>query len=488
MEQKKYYCADCGRELTEEDLQDCMRGEDTHGNYIYVCEDCADNWVECDDCGCLISPAEQKTCMHGRDTYDDEIFVCGDCEQYYDYCAECGRLIYRDDMVYSEDDEEYFCQDCADELLFYCDHCETYHSIKHNDKHCVYSHGREETWCDSCVDDDAFYCEGCAYWYDRSYYNYYTDRYGNCYCSDCWEENGYGRDYRISCYHDHHDDDLTWYGKIQERWKGYVKDGGKRFHINYGNHRGIGFELEVDDGSDFSSCIDDIEYAVGDRVYFEEDGSLSYEGGFEIISQPHTVEAFWKAKDKWAKMLKYIRQNGFKSHDAGTCGLHVHFSREMFGSTDYKQKLAIAKIINFMEYYKDDIFSISRRREMGQWCNWYGIDTDLTKKAINYCYEIASSRSNGRYYAVNTSNFETIEFRLFRGTLNEKSFFASFDFLINIVNNARNIKWADCHNVEKWLKGMSADTIEYIKSRHAFEDYLGDDNINNEESYIAEVA
>ena len=43
-----------------------------------------------------------------------------------------------------------------------------------------------------------------------------------------------------------------------------------------------------------------------------------------------------------------------------------------------------------------------------------------------------------RYYAVNLSNDDTIEFRLFRGTLNPNSFFATLELVNAIVCYSRS--------------------------------------------------
>lgn len=74
---------------------------------------------------------------------------------------------------------------------------------------------------------------------------------------------------------------------------------------------------------------------------------------------------------------------------------------------------------------------------------------------------------SSRYHAVNNSNSYTVELRVFRGTLNAETFVATVDFAYNLVKNAKDV--VDFKNVSEWLKGMRPETIEYIKSRGAFE-------------------
>lgn len=437
-ERKEYICSDCGRVITEDELDDCLRGENRWGKEIIICPDCESEWTECKD---------------------------------------CGALELKDNMAYCEDDGKYYCEDCEEDNVFWCEHCETYRLREYCDEnmHEVrVSTWDTEVWCEECCNDDAFFCEECEQYFDGDYFDAHTDSRGRTVCEDCYD--GGRADYRIKGYHDA--PSQIWYGKMKSQWRRRAYGSTKM--------RGLGFELESDGGGDFEEAIDGIQDAIGeDRVYFEEDGSLTE--GFETISQPHTVEEFWAQKEKWAQMLQAIKDAGFTSHDAGTCGLHVHFSREMFGANGYKQNLAVAKILYFFENYQQDIKRISRRADM-RWCHFNNLPTTFTKWTRAQYLARANQRYNDHGTIINTGNTDTVEFRLFRGTLNEKSFFATFDFLINLVKNSRTMKWKDCTDVAKWLKGMSGETLEYIRSRHAFENVLANITAQDEEEYLTEEA
>lgn len=465
--EKELICADCGRVINADELDNCLQGKDEYGEEIIICPDCADDWEHCYNCDALVKENELYYCESNGEYY------CEDCkDDYLFYCERCGNYYLESEsvVVHTRYGDEYWCEDCASESAFYCEDCETYYDMRYYDS-CQTRTGRYI--CQDCADENYYYCDNCGYyvWYED------WDSDNEC-CIWCAEESGgkYG-DKRIKEYHNA--PSMEWYGNIKKRWK--TK---QYYHPQF---RGFGFELEVGNGEYFTECIDDIESAVGDRVYFEHDGSVSR--GFEIISQPHTIEAFWENKNRWSKMLESIKENGFTSHDTGFCGLHIHFSREMFGSTEYKQNLAVAKIMYFMQYYQDDIKRISRRKNM-EYCNFYDINMNWhsEKELREYFSDLASDRYNDRYRIINTRNYKTIEFRLFRGTLNEKSFFATFDFLQNIVNNSKKIKWIDVKDVSKWLKGMSKETLKYIASRYAFENELANITTEDEENYIEEVA
>jgi len=461
-ERKEYICADCGRVINEDELANCLRGEDEDGEEIIICPDCREEWA---------------------------------------ICAYCGKLERKDYMTQAEDTDNYFCDDCVDEL-YYCDRCGAYSENAETTEVVVDDYGHTENWCEDCVSDNAWTCEDCDtifsndvdgeeirgsgryvcrecaredYYYCEecdSYVDYddWDDDY-DC-CRWCAEDRG---DRRIGDYHEAPYQQL--YGKIQKSWQG-------RF-------RGIGSELEIskperryEDEAEFLDGLEEYYDTDGQELYFERDGSLEY-GGIEIITQPHTIEEYFKMD--WSNILKTCKEHGYKSHDAGCCGLHFHFSREMFGATEYKQSLALAKILMMFEKNREDIQKISRRKSMC-WCAFNNLPTDNTKANRQRFMARARERYNDHGTIVNTGNRATIEFRMFRGTLNEKSFWASADFLVNIVKNARAIKWEDVGNIQMWLKGMKPETLEYIASRHAFESVLANITTQDEENYIEEVA
>jgi hypothetical protein len=230
--------------------------------------------------------------------------------------------------------------------------------------------------------------------------------------------------------------------------------------------RGVGVELEIDRGYHNADaeidCADSIKEILGERVYFNRDGSLDY--GFEIITQPHTLREFFSLD--WDSVLNACKENGYTSHDNGNCGLHFHISREAFGSTKEKQDLAIAKLLQFFDCYYNDIVKISRR-DISQARRWAG-DSGATTKD-NAKKVVKGEIYRDRYHAVNLTNRNTVEIRIMRGTLNTKTFLACADFVTRLPINAKRITWRNCLKVSEWLKGCKQDTLDYIKERGAFE-------------------
>lgn len=259
--------------------------------------------------------------------------------------------------------------------------------------------------------------------------------------------------------------------------------------------KAFGFELEVDKNSwSYSSNLAKkmncemarkIASLIGrDNIRFATDGSLS--DGFEIITQPHSQDAFWRRQSDWAKMLDLLVEWGYKSHNARTCGLHVHLSRAWFGKTKTEQSLAIAKLFALFYNRWDDIRKASRRSdfsychrneyamlENGEWSVGNAVLKwrECAKKRHSGAVKVSEGSAWSHGVALNNSNKNTVEIRVGRGTLNKASFFSWIDFCLALARNASNVTIADCEqngSAEKWLKGIRETTARYLWKKGAF--------------------
>lgn len=316
---------------------------------------------------------------------------------------------------------------------------------------------KEHIWAPDSYWEDRPLCEGCGCYveYDEDF-NYDQD----C-CVWCEEEEEDEDSSIIEDYSESHDHEPIYFGDYK------------------GEFAGLGFELEVDCSSSVSYKNEETaENLCGecglrsDEMRYAHDGSLDY--GFECISQPHTVKAFWERQDSWRKMLTYLSEKGYKSHDARTCGLHVHVSRAMFGKTRSEQDRAIAKVYAFFDDNWEDLVKISRRRDFG-YCEKNRLDYEQEIDNTHTKYEkwhktMKKSNAMGHYVALNNRNYHTFEYRLGRGTLNAWSFFSWIDLVITITKNARriNIDKVTSNDLLSWLGGIKESTAKYIYKRGAF--------------------
>lgn len=302
-----------------------------------------------------------------------------------------------------------------------------------------------------------------SYWNNR----YFCD---HCDCYIEYDEDYYGDDECVYCHEERQSESII---------EGYSESHDHR-PIFFGSYKGefvgLGFELEVDCDED-GEC-DNEETAQGlcsacgleeNEMRYAHDGSLNY--GFECISQPHTVKDFWDKAEKWRKMLKYLSNAGYTSHNAGTCGLHVHVSRGMFGKNEEEQDRAISKVYAFFDENWEDLARVSRRTDFG-YCekNRLRFEEYQDNSKSLYAKWKKARKGGSHYVALNNGNCHTFEYRLGRGTLNAWSFFAWIDLVLTITKNARRItiEKVTSNDLLSWLGGIRESTAKYIYKRGAF--------------------
>ena len=127
-------------------------------------------------------------------------------------------------------------------------------------------------------------------------------------------------------------------------------------------------------------------------------------------------------------MLAELKKAGCKSHDTTTCGLHVHVSRSFFTMSE------TVKLGLFVYFNKSRLETFARRTETS-----YAKFKPVLRSDLK-----AAGHSDRRYEAINFENARTIEFRLFKGTLNFETFMATLEF---------------CDAVSRFVKTISAVCI-----------------------------
>ena len=124
----------------------------------------------------------------------------------------------------------------------------------------------------------------------------------------------------------------------------------------------------------------------------------------------------------------------------------------------------------FVESHWNELLKFSRRTEanINRWASRYGIST--TAKDT---YKNAKDKHMGRYVAVNLENCNTIEFRIFRGTLNYKTFVATLQLIDEICYHAINStdKMLEAMSWSEFVSGIlakKAELIEYLKLKRLY--------------------
>lgn len=231
----------------------------------------------------------------------------------------------------------------------------------------------------------------------------------------------------------------------------------------------MGVELEIDDGGESSSNAKEL-LSIANRsyehIYCKHDGSL--EEGFEIVTHPMTLD-YHREGMTWADILHKAVAMGYKSHQAGTCGLHVHVNRNAFGSTEDEQEACIARILYFFEKHWEELLKFSRRtqRQLDRWAARYGYK-EQPREILEHAKK---GYHGGRYTCVNLQNDSTIEFRMFRGTLKLNTLIATLQLVDRICEVAiclsdeevKNMSWST------FVSGCQApELVQYLKERRIY--------------------
>lgn len=173
------------------------------------------------------------------------------------------------------------------------------------------------------------------------------------------------------------------------------------------HYLGVELEVEVNDGHTPAERAARVLRALPDQFAItKSDGSL--DNGFEICTRPASLE---KQREAW-KAFFDARLTGIVSHSTATCGLHVHCSKAPLSDLD------VAKIVCFVNHSANQRFI---HTIAGRYSNGF---CALKKKQIR----TAGRPTGDKYEAVNLCHANTIEFRIFKGTLKRESFFKALEF------------------------------------------------------------
>ena len=280
-------------------------------------------------------------------------------------------------------------QDSADESLFFCPGCWT-------QCHVCSTPVTRSGWVS--LRHGARVCESCA--------EHFT------FCGNCGDECGevddenmgpccatrYGSDESTDAIRDYHSSSFR---PVPGKW----------MHAHQRRCFGVELEVEMTAASACTrgACAERILAAHRDIV-IEEDGSLF--SGFEIITQPCGMD---RQRDIWKSILRATPSlvSGVRSHQTTTCGLHVHVSRQGVSS------FTLAKAVVFVNDPENEalIRAVARR---------YGSTHYAQFKAKKLATAYLDDRD--RYQSVNLCNGHTIEFRIFKGSLNYHAVLAAIQF------------------------------------------------------------
>jgi len=353
--------------------------------------------IDCSTCGDVI-PKDDSLMT------DDSNVVCSSCYR------TCDRCDYASDSSQDWYDVEGYrwCESCTDYHAYWCNGCSEYSTDS-----MYYPEDRSGAYCSSCI-SDAFYCEGCdEYWFDG--------------CTNCDREDDERviHDYSYkpdAIFHSTEADDKLFFGIEMET---EAKRG------NWDTRR---------EASEYAQRLEPMELA-----YLKNDGSLNC--GFEIVTHPMTHDFLKNEANELWDTLEILRtQMNMMAWSTGTCGLHIHISRTGFTGGPHMHRFL--QLI----YKNEGQFSTLAGRDSSRWAKFddvvisvpTGRDEDgytVWKRGMSFIGKIEQGRSSDRYSAVNTTNRETLELRIFKGTINHNTVKAHIDLAHASVEYTRALNF-----------------------------------------------
>lgn len=356
-------------------------------------------------------------------------------------CLICGSMLPKEEL--QEFDGQLLCTDCFEDQTVICNDCGERIWTADSINEAGYP------LCENCFDRHYIRCENCDRVIDRDDANYLDgDEYPYC----------------QSCYDDRCDDDSVIHDYSYKPDPIFYGDGdGNRF---------FGVELEIDHaGADSYNAeqLLDVTNRDAEYAYCKHDGSL--DNGFEIVTHPLSLSCH-QTFMPWSELTDKAVRMGYTSHQAKTCGLHVHVNRDAFGETIESQETVIARILYFFEKHWEELLKFSRRTEyqLQRWAARYGYK-DQPSEILDHAKKGCGA---GRYTCVNITNYSTIEFHMFRGTLKCSTILATLQMIDVICDVALSFS-------DEEMKGLSwtsfvaaidrekyAELVAYLKERRLY--------------------
>ena len=363
-------------------------------------------------------------------------------------------------------------EDMAMTDTFTCTHCRGEHPLTKRTEF------NGQDLCPDCLAEDTILCRDCGrrIWADENEgsedhplcQHCYERRYTNCdRCGALLRTHQalymYGDDDEEHAYCD------TCYHQVSAGVHDYCY---KPVPIFYGDGpRYLGVELEIDEAGESgrqARWLCEAANREHEHIYIKHDGSL--EDGLEIVTHPMTLD-YHRTEMPWPEVIRCALDMGYLSHQAGTCGLHVHVNRSSLGDTAEQREDTIARILFFVENHWNELLRFSRRtgKQMEKWAARYGRKDD--PKAVLHS---AKASENGRYTCVNLNCVDTIEFRMFRGTLKYNTLIATLQIVDRICDVAlflsdeevQNLTWSEF--VSSLREDKTPELIQYLKERRLY--------------------
>lgn len=331
-------------------------------------------------------------------------------------CENCG-FIEDTEFMFETEDGGWICDDCRNDY-YYCDHCGKYSTETFTVKGSRY----DEYWCQSCIDsvDYLYQCQECGEYFPSEYGIY--DNYGTQICDDCYSDNFCTCE---DCGRIIPSDSAYFSGDsiYCENCAPVVDYCDPYFYDIRSDKKAVSFGVEIECGTDSRSPQDSFNY-----FYATYDSSISgYRTPIEWVSDIFCLDDIMGG-GRICDELEDIEEN-FRANSS--CGLHVHAGRGFF------KPLSVCKARLFIHNNYCQLVRFCRRSldDAKHWAedgiqSRYNKGETLAEKLQYY--------TRNRYEALNVTNTDTVELRLFAGSTKKTDVQAAVSFYAALIEYCNN--------------------------------------------------
>jgi hypothetical protein len=370
----------------------------------------------------------------------NNIKYCSHCySNLFRVCSECGKETLRGNSrkICINGDSSYICNSCYMVKYFNCRNCGQDFLKKENEVFSI--SGVSGLYCSTCYNDAIASCQICG---QQDYKGRMIRNNGTWYCRECYENKRVIKEYDYTPTFVPHK--LKWENTL------YM---GIEMEIEPREVNKDSFENDAKSVNEFLK-----EKKLNKVFYFKHDGTVR---GFEIVSQPLTLQ-YMHSNIPFNDIFKWLINKGFTSYKSGACGLHVHLNRSFFSP------LEIHKLRLFFSTNQAWIKKFSKRFETGKRPGREGTFFNYENlEPSNYLRE--GKQQESKYYALrlNPHGKDTIEVRVFRGTLDCKRFIATLQFCDAVAHFTKEISVIAAGKTSCWN-----EFLDWVRKTNRYEHFI----------------
>ena len=236
------------------------------------------------------------------------------------------------------------------------------------------------------------------------------------------------------------------------------------------------YEDDYDDNiiltdNNFASLVGIIGRSIkGSNLFYSKSDSSLTEQGVEVVSHPFSWN-YWKTFgiDIYDGLFSTLLASGYYSAETKKAGMHIHVSKSAINKTQ------LHKLLWFV-YECPNFINMIAGRDSQEWAStkWssllgdYDVSFARRRALVAIIASQKSSNTASRYTAVNMEPSNSIEFRIFNGTLNIMTLSKSIEFIHSLLAYCSQTSFKDIVNkkseverIKGYLKFLSNNQSRY---------------------------